>query len=471
MLIFTDSTRADFIGAYAPGNPLNDTPNLDALARDSLRFTHAVPQSMPTGAARRELLSGMRNFPFRDWAAPAEPGQGELPAEPGWTPIGDHQPIVTDVMGEAGIATAYVTDNPFLVGPRYETFRQTLDYARPQYSQGAYRVFNKPFERPAQRGAIERYLIPKLNDSLEARRLRSYVGWNDIYRDDEGSYAAARVIGGGMRLLGRLRERQPFFLGVDAFDPHEAFDPPATYMDRFAAAPKGAMERQGIVPIQPFDTPYSRVVDLDLDSETVDRVRELYAAELTFVDRWVGRLMNRLADMDLLDNTVVYYSSDHGLLLGEYGIIGKHAAYPNWPVYKVPHMIRDPRGRRAGETSGYFAGTHDIPRTLLSYQGIKAPGLMDGEDLTVLFEGKEPPERPYFTAAYARYVICGDGRWVLISHSDGRRLRLFDTDDDPRELRNVAAENPEKVEELRTVLEQEAGGTLPQFGDERVLGG
>ena len=56
---------------------------------------------------------------------------------------------------------------------------------------------------------------------------------------------------------------------------------------------------------------------MDLDDDSIERVRELYAAEITFIDEWIGRLMNKLADEKLLDETVVYYMSDHGLTLGE----------------------------------------------------------------------------------------------------------------------------------------------------------
>ena len=154
LLIVTDSTRADYIGHYNP-NSLAKTPNLDALADDSLSFSLAVPEAMPTGPARRALLTGVRSFPFRN----SVPTPG-LPVGPGWIGIPDFQPIVTEVMGEAGIETAYCTDNPFLVGPRFGNFRRTLDEVRPSYSQGAYRFLNKPFKRPAPRSAIERYLLP-----------------------------------------------------------------------------------------------------------------------------------------------------------------------------------------------------------------------------------------------------------------------------------------------------------------------
>jgi arylsulfatase A-like enzyme len=464
LLIFTDSTRADYVGAYNPGGR-NRTPNLDALAKDSLTFSLAVPEAMPTGPARRALLTGVRAFPYRDWV----PTKG-LPPEPGWIPIPDHQPIFTEVLGEAGIETAYCTDNPFLIGPRFANFRRTLDWARPSFSQGAYRFLNKPFKRPAPRSAVERYLLPELSDSVEVGRLRSMVGWNSIYRHRERNFAAARVVRAGINLLDDLKDKRPFFLGVDAFDPHEPLDPPPVYVGRFGSEPKG-IEREGITPVQPFETPYSWSIEVDVDDETVERARELYAGEISFVDEWIGRLLNRLDDEGLLDETVIYYMSDHGLTLGEHGIMGKHAARAHWHIYHVPCMIRHPEGKLAGQRSDFFASTHDVAPTLLGFMGARAPGAMNGEDLSVLFEGKQPYERRWFTACYADYLIAGDRDWVLISDSEGRRKRLYDKRKDPQELVDVAGEHPQLVDRLWRVLEDEAGGTLPQFGRRGVVGG
>jgi arylsulfatase A-like enzyme len=466
VLIFSDSTRADYLGAYNP-SARNKTPNLDALARDSLVFDLAVPEAMPTGPARRALLTGIRSFPYRNYV----PTKG-LPVGPGWIPIPDFQPIVTETLGKAGVETAYCTDNPFLVGPRFANFRRTLDFARPSYSQGAYRFLNKPFKRPAPRSAIERYLLPELSDTVEVGRLRSMVGWNSIYRDSDNDYPTARVVRSGINVVDDLKKKRPFFLGVDTFDPHEPLDPPRVYMNRFGA-PKG-IEKQGITPIQPFETPYSWVIDVDVDDPTLERVRELYAGEITFMDQWVGRLMNRLADQNLLDETVVMYMSDHGLTLGENGVLGKHGAFAQWHIYHVPCMIRHPEGKLAGERSPFFASTHDVSRTALSFMGVRAPGIMNGEDLSVIFEGRQPPARPHFTACYDNYVLCGDRDWFLLSDSEGRRKRLYDKNRDPRELRDVAADNPEIVSRLWRVLEDEAGGTLPQFspsGAKAVIGG
>ena len=101
LLIVTDSTRADYIGAYNPDARAR-TANLDALAKSGTLFEYSVSGAMPTGLTRREILSGMRGFPARDWVL-----SPPLPAEVGWTSILPHQPLLTEVLGRAGVSTAY----------------------------------------------------------------------------------------------------------------------------------------------------------------------------------------------------------------------------------------------------------------------------------------------------------------------------------------------------------------------------
>ena len=154
--------------------------------------------------------------------------------------------------------------------------------------------------------------------------------------------------------------------------------------------------------------------------------------------------------------------------------MGKAGARAQWPIYHVPAMIRHPEGKLAGQMHDYFASTHDVAPTLLSFMGVRAPGMMTGEDLSVLFDGREPPARPHFTACYDNYVLSGDRDWFFISDSEGRLRRLYDKHADPKEQRDVAAEHPELVDKYWKILEDEAGGTLPQFGasgERPVLGG
>ena len=458
LLIVTDSTRRDFVSAY-DGDQLAHTPNLDALAKCGLRFDRAVPEAMPTVAVRRALLTGTRSFPFRDWkVAP------KLPQFPGWSPIPAYKRLFTEFMDAGGIETAYVTDNPFLIGPRFERFRKTLDLSKPIYGQGEYRVWNIGVvkSRVASNAQIENYLLPALRGTEAEKRIKENVGFNKGRTGAQLS--GARVLAAGMEALKELKDKQPFFLGVDAFDPHEAWNVPTMFKLRFT-------DHKGVEPILPFKTPYSKVEDLEVTEEQVQQVRELYAGELTYIDSWIGRLLNLLDDLGLAESTVVYYLSDHGILLGEHGLMGKANSMLGKEIHSVPYMIRHPEGKRAGETSDYFVSTHDVAPTILSFQGLTVPGKMDGEDLTVMFDGGDPPERPYWTTAYADQVAAGDGRWLLIADNQGQEKRLFDTESDPAEDKDVAGDNPEVVDRLWQNVVNDAGGTMPVFGKTGVVTG
>jgi arylsulfatase A-like enzyme len=458
LLIVTDSTRRDFVSVY-DGDDLAHTPNLDALAKEGLLFNRAVPEAMPTVAVRRAILTGTRSFPFRDWkVAP------KLPQFPGWSPIPPYKRIFTEFLDAAGIETAYVTDNPFLIGPRFARFRKTLDIATPIYGQAEYRVWNIGVlkSKVASSAQIENYLLPALQGTEAEKRIRENVGFNSGRTGAQLS--GARVLKAGMEALKELKDKQPFFLGVDAFDPHEAWNVPTTFKLRFE-------DHKGVEPILPFKTPYSKVEDLDVTEEQVQQVRELYAGELTYIDSWIGRLLNLLDDLGLADKTVVYYLSDHGVLLGEHGLMGKANAMLGKEIHAVPYMIRHPEGKRAGERSDYFVSTHDVAPTLLSFQGLTVPGRMDGEDLTVMFDGADPPERDYWTTAYADQVAAGDGRWLLIADNQGKERRLFDTEADPDEEDDVASDNPDVVDRLWHNILDDAGGTMPVFGKTGVVSG
>jgi len=246
---------------------------------------------------------------------------------------------------------------------------------------------------------------------------------------------------------------------VDSFDPHEPWDPAPRYLRRFGPGRIGAVK-----PIQPFAPPGGALKQVGLSRAAMRRVRNLYAAELAMVDTWLGLFLGRLEQLGLMQNTLIVLLSDHGVLLGERGEVGKTEDQMHREITRVPLLIRDPAGRGAGRTSDYFASTHDIAPTVLSMLGRRVPRAMDGVDLSVLLRGKSPPRRRVFTASYGRWVSAGDGRWLLICDNRGAKKRLYDTRRDPGERRNVASRHPAVVRRLwRQVIADAGGRRLPRF--------
>jgi arylsulfatase A-like enzyme len=127
-------------------------------------------------------------------------------------------------------------------------------------------------------------------------------------------------------------------------------------------------------------------------------------------------------------------------------------------------MIRHPEGKGAGETSDHYASTHDVAPTILGFLGIEPPQPMDGQDLSVLFDGEEPGERSHFTAGYHNFVWARDGEYAMISRRDRQNPRLYDLRRDPDMQQDIAAGHPDVVSRMfdEYVL-GDAGGSLPDY--------
>ena len=114
----------------------------------------------------------------------------------------------------------------------------------------------------------------------------------------------------------------------------------------------------------------------------------------------------------------------------------------------MPFFIRHPEGKLAGQWDDFYASNHDIAKTALSFMGVRPPGMMTGEDLSVIFDGKRPPPRPHFTSCYDDYVLAGDDDWFFLTDSSRFRPQLYDQKKDPQQEHNVADQHPRRRREV-----------------------
>ena len=134
--------------------------------------------------------------------------------------------------------------------------------------------------------------------------------------------------------------------------------------------------------------------------------------------------------------------SDHGIALAEHDATGK-PFFALWPeLTDIPFFIRYPGGEGAGETSDYYASTHDVAPTVLGALGIEPQQPMQGQDLGAIANGGSPQPRPHFTLGYNDYVWTRDDRYVMFSSNDGSNARLYDIQEDPKMNNNIADGNP-----------------------------
>jgi arylsulfatase A-like enzyme len=423
ILIILDSLRKDHVGAY--GNDQMRTPTLDALAEESLLFTRAYPDAMPTIPARRAIHTGMRTLPFKAQ----------------WAPIPQEQPTLAEILKKEGYHTALVTDTH----PQFfMNFQRGFDVYRKIRGQerDPYRDASSISEEEIRK----RYLILG-----EGHKARQYLANVQGQRKTEEDWFAPKVFLQAMEMLEGARWREPFFLVVDCYDPHEPWDPPEKYTRLY--------DPDGYEGKEPLNDNYGK--DDYLTDRQLLRMRALYSAEVTMADHWLGNFVQRAHELGVMENTLLILLSDHGHALGEHGYTGK-PAYALWPeLTDIVFLLRHPEGKAARQASDYYASTHDVAPTILSLLGIEPPEPMEGQDLSVLLDGKEPRTRHHFTSGYSRYVWSRDEEYVMFSRNDGTEARLYDVRTDPQQTRDLADEEPETVEKMfeEYVLE-DAGGSL-----------
>ncbi len=442
VLIVIDSLRKDHVGAY--GNDWIKTPNLDSFAGESLKFTRAYPESTPTIPARRAIHTGFRSFPFRDWSPRPEYDVNLY----GWQPILQDQPTLAEMLRDEGYSTMLTTDTLHMFRPSYNFHRGfgVFDFIR-----GQERDLYRPVSLMPE-GGLEKCLIGGETAQRTEDILRQYLA-NTAGRNREEDWFSPRLFGRASELLESAREQQPFFMVVDSYDVHEPWDPPKKYVDLYDDGYDGP---------EPYVPAYGS--SDYLTGRQVDRMRALYAGEVTMVDTWFGRFMEKADGMGLADNTLFMLLSDHGILLGEHGTVGKKASAMYNEIVDVPFLIRHPNGKGAGEESDYYASTHDVAPTVLGALGIKAPQEMQGQDLTVIPDGKAPEARPHFTLGYDDHVWTRNDRYVMMCRNDGSDPKLFDVQNDPDQENDLAAGNPGIVKRMfQEYVLEDAGGPLPRY--------
>ena len=445
VVIIVDTLRADHVyGAKAK------TPNMEELIRAGLSFTRAYPEAMPTVPARNSIFSGRRMFPFRGW----HDYEG-LMDSPGWAPLPDVGPTLTSALRRAGYWTGYVTDNPYFGHSAvYARFRASFDLF--QANGGQLGVVRRPSSISDE--TLRHWVHPTLRNSPAILdRVRRFLANGRYWTDDSRSFAA-RVFTGAASALDTAAQRRPFALVVDTYEPHEPWTPPRRYIDLYDDPDYRDPE-----PSMPRYMAVRRWLNERNDGPVLRRMRALYAGELTMTDHWLGVFLDRLYALGLERDTIIVLVGDHGIFLGEHGWTGKISIALHPALIHVPLVIVDPQRRRAGRTSRYFASTHDVAPTLLAMTGVPAPKEMNGVDLSPLFAGARPRERPYAYGGYANSFYIRSDRWALIADNRPRNFKLFDLERDKGEHRNLAERRPQLARELHREVVKRVHGRLPYY--------
>ena len=453
VLVIIDTLRQDHLGCY--GNDWIKTPYLDSLAKESVRFTSAYPESLPTLQVRRALQTGCRVFPFKDH----KDFKGNLfKGALGWGPVSEEKDTLAEILQAHGYRTGFFTD-------AYHQFKPSENFHR-GFDEWAWirGQENDPY-RSGPRSSDEevaRYLPENLRAKVRgigkgekfgmfADFVRAYLG-NVAERRLEEDYFPARVFQAGANWLERNQDAEKFFLVVDSFDPHEPWEPPAFYR-RLYDPEEDTLD---------FLSSLYGAAD-QLNPRVLKRLKANYAGEVTLVDRWFGYLLEKMKYLGLLDNTLIMVISDHGHNIGEHNIVGKQGHPMTREVADLVFMTRHPKGEGAGTTCESFIYNFDLPPTILAYLGIEPDKAMDGKNIWPLALGKGPELYDHVTCAWGPVVMVRNRRWWYNAYLWGDAPLLFDLEKDAQLEHNLAREHPDVCEKMKNLAVADAGGSIPEY--------
>ena len=439
ILLISDTFRYDnlFDRAEVPV----DTPHLDAFADRAVSLSRLYTGSYPTIPHRTDLTSGRFGWPWYGWQ-----GLESCTA--------NHAP---KILAQAGYVSQLICDCPHLFPAGFARGFSAAHQIRGQEADVHLTRMNVP---------ITHAMPPeKTRSSLHFhnRNLPDLSEWQNSDWRGEADCFAPRTAELAVRWLEENYAYDPLFLWVDFFDPHEPWDPPEYMVRKYDGG-----DYDGPAMIHPNYGHASDYTPAELKN-----LRAHYCAEAELVDRWVGRVLQKIDDLNMWDNSIVVFTSDHGMSLGEHERTGKSNLNTNddrfWPLYgeiaHIPFMIAAP-GLQGGREVDAILHPADILPTLIDLAGldVEGPEPFHGVSFADLLRGRGEPFRDVAITSCRMRLVDGNvwpnsltpvvytTEWAYVPIGPTGRRELYDMHTDPYNLTDVIADHGETADQLHARL-------------------
>lgn len=442
------------------GSTFHESPNLDKLAAQGMRFTQAYASSPYCSPSRAAIMTG--RHPARLKITDYIPSNGKsgklLPAEMKMElPL--EEVTIAEVLRDAGYATWHVGkwhlgDVGFY--PQDQGFQVNIaghaGGLPPSYFWPYGNKSNEAVPKPKGGGYHSRG-VPGLVDGGK-----------------EGEHLCDRLTSEAMKLIEQRKPEQPFFLYLPFYDVHTPIMAKPELVQKYKA--KAAKMRLPAVTYTEGN-PAHGSKPTKMKEQQVDPT---YAAMIETMDTNVGRLMAKLAELGIADNTLILFTSDNG----------GHNVTSNRPLrggkgwlyeggVREPWIVKWPGVTKPGSTCDVPVMNTDILPTVLEACGLPAkPELhKDGVSIVPLLRGSKEPVHESLFWHFPHYGNHGsgpcssvrEGDWKLIHWIEDDSVELFNLATDISEKNNVAAQHPEIVKNLRERLEawrKETAANMPR---------
>ncbi len=425
LFIFTDDQSYSTINAL--GNSLIQTPHTDELVGKGVSFTNAYIMGGSSPAvcspSRASLFSGRTLWNLEN--------QGVWGYE-----ISDKYKTLPQVLLENGYTT-------FATG-KNEPGREG-HFAR-SFNAGDKILF---------RGVGDHYRV----------RLCSFSPEGDYSKDTEvlyeGTHSARLYADACIRFLEDQKDKEiPFFAYLSFGSPHDPRQSPEEYRKMYRD--EEMILPASYLPQHPFDNGMLDIRDEKLAGfpRKPDEIKKHladYYALISYTDHQIGRVIEALKRSGKYENTIIVFTSDNGLAIGQHGLMGKQNVYEH--SVKVPFIIAGP-GIPAGEERDQLSYIYDIYPTLCERAGLPVPEAVQFKSLNKVIANEQAPHREqlYFAfMSWQRAIRKDEYKLIEYCVDKKRYTQLFDLANDPDEMINLAdnEQHKQKLKELRALLRSE----------------
>lgn len=429
LFILADDERFDTI--HALGNDEIQTPNLDRLVNEGTSFTRAHIPSGTSGAvcmpSRAMLNSGKTLFHLYgagEQIPKEHTTMGQCFRENGYRTIG----IGKWHNGPESYARSFSDGDEIFFGGMWDHWNVPVNAYHPD---GVYE--NKVRTTP-------NFFYANHPMDMIAERITAGKHSTELFTD-----AAIRFI--------EQPHDEPFFLYTAMLAPHDPRTMPEKYRNMYDPEKLSVPENFLPEPLFNFGFPIERDEQLVPFPHTEDDVRKHladYYAMISHIDENVGRLIDALERTGQLDNTIIVYTGDNGLSVGQHGLMGKQNLYDH--SIRVPMILRGP-GIPQNERRDDYVYLLDMFPTLCDLCGVPIPESVEGKSFEKVIRG-EKGDRDCLYFAFTKLIRgVKDERFKLIRYKlapdDGQ---LFDLFKDPKETKNLY--NDPRYRAIRDTLEQ-----------------
>lgn len=429
------------------------TPHLDAFANSGRLFTHHYVQVPTCGASRCALWSGRRpthSDHFNNNAIEKTHGTWSAPS----------LPALFRQHGYHTLALGKLTHHPG--GRTGKDWKEGPDEMPGAWDRSW--VPSSPWHSPL--AMMHGYANGAARQSGISPPWEAHAGPDEAYPD---AWVAKEAIETLEQLAKRDTEK-PWFFGVGFFKPHLPFAAPKHWFDLHQSGIPTLSSAESSKPTWPSGWHSSGELMRNYghatgkhpstDGAYAHQLRQAYAASISYVDAQVGRVLESLQRLDLKETIVIVWS-DHGFLLGEHGMWGKHCLYES--ALRSPLIIRTPGIPFPGKPADTIVETIDIYPTLAALCGLPIPADLDGLSLLPqINDPKVQSSKPALSFWTDNQFSLRHDNWRLITQirpdKTASRIELFNYNFDPHETRNLVSEHPEVVHSLLEQLKPVAHG-------------